>query len=271
MLEETFEMRPNAKCYLFIETDSYVFWDNLAEWLKRLDSNKPWYIGSEVASWGITYAHGGSGYILSHAAMNKLLDPEQPQGLAESWDNRMKGEDKKEGERAKKLKEDKVKADKEAKQKEEKLKADTDTEPTTAKDEKSSDAKGGQGGAKVEELKSKESDNGGKVEKLAGEESVDVEKSEGGSKAVKDKDAKTEVDSQSKEKGEEKVVAKPRVDVGAKKDDKKDELKKDEAKKDEVKDKDGDDAKDFDSKTNAETQEKTERKPDNFGKAGCYE
>ncbi|KUJ17250.1 uncharacterized protein LY89DRAFT_718892 [Mollisia scopiformis] len=91
MVEETFEMRPDAKWYVFIETDSYVFWDNLAEWLKRLDPKKPWYIGSGVTSSGILFAHGGSGYILSNAAMNKFLGPDQPQGLAASWDARMAG------------------------------------------------------------------------------------------------------------------------------------------------------------------------------------
>ncbi|KAF8849292.1 hypothetical protein BDZ45DRAFT_752938 [Acephala macrosclerotiorum] len=90
MIEESFEMRPDAKWYVFIETDSYVFWDNLAEWLKRFDSAKPWYIGSRVEHGGVQFAHGGSGYILSNAAMNKLLGPDQPQGLAASWDARMK-------------------------------------------------------------------------------------------------------------------------------------------------------------------------------------
>lgn len=91
MVQETFEMRPDAKWYVFIETDSYVFWDNLAEWLSRLDSKKPWYIGSQVSAGGVNFAHGGSGYVLSNAAMNKLLGPDQPQGLAASWDERMKG------------------------------------------------------------------------------------------------------------------------------------------------------------------------------------
>ncbi|CZR69243.1 uncharacterized protein PAC_19143 [Phialocephala subalpina] len=90
MLEEAFEMRPDAKWYVFIETDSYVFWDNLAEWLKRFDSTKPWYIGSMVELNGVKFAHGGSGYILSNAAMNKLLGPDQPQGVAAGWDARMK-------------------------------------------------------------------------------------------------------------------------------------------------------------------------------------
>ncbi len=90
MVEETFEMRPNAKWYVFIETDSYVFWDNLVEWLKRLDSWKPMYLGSQVVIGDTAFAHGGSGYVLSNAAMNKLLGPEQPQGLAASWDSKMK-------------------------------------------------------------------------------------------------------------------------------------------------------------------------------------
>jgi len=91
MVEETFEERPDAKWYVFIETDSYVFWDNLASFLSRFDSTKPMYLGSSVTLGGIAFAHGGSGYVLSNAAMNKLLGPEQPQGLAASWDTRMEG------------------------------------------------------------------------------------------------------------------------------------------------------------------------------------
>lgn len=42
---------------------------------------------------GPTYfAHGGSGYVLSNAAMNRLMGPEQPRGLAASWDTKMDGE-----------------------------------------------------------------------------------------------------------------------------------------------------------------------------------
>ncbi|KAL2060811.1 hypothetical protein VTL71DRAFT_8863 [Oculimacula yallundae] len=90
MVEQTFEMRPGSKWYVFVETDSYVVWSNLAEWLSRLDSTKPIYLGAPVMLGGQAFAHGGSGYVLSNAAMNKLLGPDQPQGLAASWDKRMK-------------------------------------------------------------------------------------------------------------------------------------------------------------------------------------
>ena len=38
------------------------------------------------------FGHGGSGYVLSNAAMNKLLGPEHSQGLAASWDAKMDDE-----------------------------------------------------------------------------------------------------------------------------------------------------------------------------------
>ncbi|KAH7312812.1 hypothetical protein BKA65DRAFT_372553, partial [Rhexocercosporidium sp. MPI-PUGE-AT-0058] len=92
MAEQTFEMRPGSKWYVFVETDSYVVWSNLAEWLSRLDSTKPIYLGAPVMLGGMPFVHGGSGYFLSNAAMNKLLGPDQPQGLAASWDNHCCGD-----------------------------------------------------------------------------------------------------------------------------------------------------------------------------------
>lgn len=89
MVEETFEKRPDAKWYVFIETDSYVFWDNLAAFLEQLDSKKPLYLGSAVFIGDTVFAHGGSGYVLSNAAMNRLLGGEMSSGLAKSWDSRM--------------------------------------------------------------------------------------------------------------------------------------------------------------------------------------
>ncbi|KAK2630641.1 hypothetical protein QTJ16_001461 [Diplocarpon rosae] len=90
MVEETFEMRPDAKWYVFIETDSYVVWSNLAAWLSRLDSTRPMYLGAVVYIGDKAFGHGGSGYVLSNAAMNKLLGSDQQQGLAAAWDKRMK-------------------------------------------------------------------------------------------------------------------------------------------------------------------------------------
>ncbi|KAI9651253.1 hypothetical protein NHQ30_001291 [Ciborinia camelliae] len=92
MAEEVYFKEPNAKWYIFIETDSYVIWSNLITWLKKLDSTKPLYLGAGLIHEETYFAHGGSGYILSNAAMNVLFGPKQPKGLAASWDTKMDGE-----------------------------------------------------------------------------------------------------------------------------------------------------------------------------------
>nr|AGU10910.1 hypothetical protein [uncultured organism] len=89
MVEEAFQMRPNAKWYVFMETDSYIVWNNLVEWLSALNPTKPLYLGAAVFIGDTAFGHGGSGYVLSSAAMNRLLGPEQPQGLAAKWDLEM--------------------------------------------------------------------------------------------------------------------------------------------------------------------------------------
>ena len=67
-----------------------MFWGALALFLSRLDSSKPLYLGSAVVMGETTFAHGGSGYVLSNAAMQRLLGQEGG-GLAREWDGRMKG------------------------------------------------------------------------------------------------------------------------------------------------------------------------------------
>ena len=92
MVEDAYAMRPDAKWYVFIETDSYVIWSNLVSWLQTLDSSKPLYLGSTVYMGPTPFAHGGSGYVLSNAALQKLLGSGQSQGFASSWDLKMKDE-----------------------------------------------------------------------------------------------------------------------------------------------------------------------------------
>jgi len=91
MTEQTYIARPAAKWYVFIETDSYVIWPNLVKWLKGYDSTKSLYMGSAVQMGNTMFAHGGTGYVISNAAMNKLLGPERT-GLASSWDLRLRNE-----------------------------------------------------------------------------------------------------------------------------------------------------------------------------------
>ncbi|RDW76040.1 hypothetical protein BP5796_06861 [Coleophoma crateriformis] len=69
MIEEAFEMRPNAK------------------WAKMMADDP----GSALGYGSIAFAHGGSGYVISNAAMNKLLGPAQPEDIAARWDSRLQG------------------------------------------------------------------------------------------------------------------------------------------------------------------------------------
>ena len=67
--------RPGAKWYVFVETDTFVSWDNLLRFLSQFDADAPLYLGSPLHSpdddsW---FAYGGSGIVLSHAAIDRLL------------------------------------------------------------------------------------------------------------------------------------------------------------------------------------------------------
>lgn len=73
MLEKSWQMKPGRKWYIFIEADTYLVRSNLQLWLERLDPSEPLYLGSPTHVSGDTFAHGGSGIILSRAAMSKFV------------------------------------------------------------------------------------------------------------------------------------------------------------------------------------------------------
>ncbi|CAG8961076.1 hypothetical protein HYFRA_00002618 [Hymenoscyphus fraxineus] len=93
MIEETWRLRPDKKWYVFMETDTYLFLPNLVQLLSGMDASRPYYFGSLVSYDDIPFAHGGSGYVLSAAAMHMLLDREpkhgHASGLANRWDAEM--------------------------------------------------------------------------------------------------------------------------------------------------------------------------------------
>lgn len=89
MLIDTYHMRPDKKWYVFVETDTYVVWSNLLQWIDtRLDATKALYLGSPAALGSQIFAHGGSGYILSGVAMHDFIgrNPE----MAEEFDATVK-------------------------------------------------------------------------------------------------------------------------------------------------------------------------------------
>ncbi|KAI9789380.1 MAG: hypothetical protein M1835_001708 [Candelina submexicana] len=73
MLEKTYRARPDPKWYVFIEADTYLVWSNLLRWLDTLDHRKPLYLGSPSYLGDIEFSHGGSGFILSQAAMEDTV------------------------------------------------------------------------------------------------------------------------------------------------------------------------------------------------------
>ncbi|KAI9804322.1 MAG: hypothetical protein M1833_007129 [Piccolia ochrophora] len=73
MVEQTFQKRPDKEWYIFVETDTYLLWNNVLQWLERLDSSKPLYLGSVAFLGSNPFAHGGSGFILSRPAMERFV------------------------------------------------------------------------------------------------------------------------------------------------------------------------------------------------------
>lgn len=71
MMVETLRLRPDKKFYIFVESDSYVVWSNLLQWLKKMDSSKAIYAGSEVQIGPDIFAHGGSVFMMTNAAVRK--------------------------------------------------------------------------------------------------------------------------------------------------------------------------------------------------------
>lgn len=90
MAEKTYNLRPNYKWYVFVDADTYVLWPNLVQWLAKLDPNKKTYLGSVSLINNFPFSHGGSGYIVSHAALKEFAG-EHP-GIANKYDMRVHNE-----------------------------------------------------------------------------------------------------------------------------------------------------------------------------------
>lgn len=61
--------------FIFLDTDTFVDWDNLLGLLEHHDFTQQVYIGSPVWLPRMPFAHGGSAYVLSHGAMKALNNP----------------------------------------------------------------------------------------------------------------------------------------------------------------------------------------------------
>lgn len=76
MARKAYEEYPDKKWYVFTEADTYMVWTNLLAWLDRLDHTQPLYLGGRSFVGKLPFAHGGSGFVLSHTALQRLNEME---------------------------------------------------------------------------------------------------------------------------------------------------------------------------------------------------
>ncbi|KAG6001578.1 hypothetical protein E4U54_001043 [Claviceps lovelessii] len=85
MAEKAYKMRPDFDWYLFVDADTYVVYATMMEWLNHLDPKKPHYIGSVAYLGQLPFGHGGSGYLVSQAAMHAMFHGKE--NVANKWDD----------------------------------------------------------------------------------------------------------------------------------------------------------------------------------------
>ena len=64
----------DARWYLFMEADTYVVWSNLLQWLSMFNPDRHWYLGGPSWFGDHIFAHGGTGFVLSRAALEKVTE-----------------------------------------------------------------------------------------------------------------------------------------------------------------------------------------------------
>ncbi|KAL1836238.1 hypothetical protein VTJ49DRAFT_5400 [Mycothermus thermophilus] len=94
-LEMAYQKYPHKKWYLLVDDDTYLVQPTLFPLLQHLDPTRPHYLGNPVGDFRARFAHGGSGIVLSHAAVKRLIEDQR--GLAgmyvasldETWGDRL--------------------------------------------------------------------------------------------------------------------------------------------------------------------------------------
>lgn len=90
MLHSAFESAEEGIAwFVVIEADTSLAWGNLLTWLKTMDPKKPYYLGAQNVIGTTTFAHGGSGLIISRKAAGMLEDVRYAKGkqaFDEDWE-----------------------------------------------------------------------------------------------------------------------------------------------------------------------------------------
>ena len=73
MMRRTLEEYPEKKWYVFVETDTFIFWRTTLAYLSALDWTRPYYMGGQINIGDVEFAHGGSGYAVSRPALELVV------------------------------------------------------------------------------------------------------------------------------------------------------------------------------------------------------
>ncbi|KAK3068158.1 hypothetical protein LTR53_014493 [Teratosphaeriaceae sp. CCFEE 6253] len=74
MLFQAFESAGDDIHWFFVmEADTSVSWTNLLQWLKTMDHTEPFYLGAQNVIGDTTFAHGGSGVVVSRKTADLML------------------------------------------------------------------------------------------------------------------------------------------------------------------------------------------------------
>lgn len=73
MLNQTYHLHPRMQWYVFVEADTYIFWSSLLPYLSMRTWTDDQYVGSKAVIEELGFAHGGSGFLLSRSALEKVV------------------------------------------------------------------------------------------------------------------------------------------------------------------------------------------------------
>lgn len=91
MIHDAFESAgPEIEWFVMIEADTALSWLNLLPWLQTMNASEPYYLGSQNTVGDTSFAHGGSGIVMSRKALEILEEARESIGKKvydEAWES----------------------------------------------------------------------------------------------------------------------------------------------------------------------------------------